>query len=139
MFNKKNISIIYRILCLVCYVVVILLVNSLNTLIALSLVYCFLGLWENKFRNIELIVITLFLLGIGYLFNFYILFKLMLIIDYIVYFLDYKTVKESIKITEKEYIRFSKIKKKNKKGSSNSIAVYITLHLVILFITIMVG
>ena len=63
----------------------------------------------------------------------------MLIVDYIVYFLDYKTVKESIKITEKEYIRFSKVKKKNKKGSSNSIAVYITLHLVILFITIMVG
>ena len=79
------------------------------------------------------------MLGIGYLFNYYLLFKIMLIIDYSCYFLDYVSIKNTVKITEKEYIRFSKVKKKNKKGSSNSIAVYVTLHLVLLFITIMVG
>ena len=138
MFNKKDINIIYRILCLICYAVVILFVNSLTTLIALTIVYCFLGLYDNNFRNIEFIIITLFLLGIGYLFNYYLLFKIMLIIDYFIYFLNYIPVKSIKKLSKKEYIRFTK-SKKNKKGSSNAIAVYLTVHLIVLFIAIMVG
>ena len=139
MFNKNNINIFYRILCLVCYAVVILLVNSLTTLIALTLVYCFLGLLDNNFRNIEFIVITLFLLGIGYLLDFYLLFKIMLIIDYFIYFLNYIPVKSIKKLSKKEYMRFSKLNKNKKKGSSNAIAVYLTVHLIVLFIAIMVG
>ena len=118
---------------------VILLVNSLTTLIALTLVYCFLGLLDNNFRNIEFIVITLFLLGIGYLLDFYLLFKIMLIIDYFIYFLNYIPVKSIKKLSKKEYMRFSKLNKNKKKGSSNAIAVYLTVHLIVLFIAIMVG
>lgn len=138
MFNKKNVSIIYRVLCLICYVIVILLVDSVTTLMALTLVYCFLGLYDNDFRNIELIVITLFLLGIGYLFNYYLIFKIMLIIDYVIYFLNYIPVKSIKKLSKKEYIRFSKLNK-SEKGYSNTIAVYLTVHLIVLFITILVG
>ena len=42
-----------------------------------------------------------------------------------------------IKISEKEYIRFSK--KRKKKGSNNVLAVYLTVHFVILFLAILVG
>lgn len=138
MFKKENINIIYRILCLVCYTVVIFLVNSINTLIALTLFYILLGLLDNNFRSIEFIVITLFLLGIGYLFNYYLLFRIMLVIDYFIYFLNYIPVKNIKKLSKKEYIRFSKLNK-NKKGSSNTIAIYLTIHLIVLFIAIMVG
>lgn len=138
MFKKENINIIYRILCLVCYTVVIFLVNSINTLIALTLFYILLGLLDNNFRSIEFIVITLFLLGIGYLFNYYLLFRIMLVIDYFIYFFNYIPVKNIKKLSKKEYIRFSKLNK-NKKGSSNTIAIYLTIHLIVLFIAIMVG
>lgn len=138
MFKKENINIIYRILCLVCYTIVIFLVNSINTLIALTLFYILLGVLDNNFRSIEFIVITLFLLGIGYLFNYYLLFKIMLAIDYFIYFLNYIPVKNIKKLSKKEYIRFSKLNK-SKKGSRNAIAIYLTIHLVVLFIAIMVG
>ncbi len=139
MFKKENINIIYRILCLVCYTVVIFLVNSINTLIALTLFYILLGLLDNNFRSIEFIVITLFLLGIGYLLNYYLLFRIMLVIDYFIYFLNYILVKNIKKLSKNEYIRFSKLNKNKKKGSRNAIAIYLTVHLVVLFIAIMVG
>ena len=140
MFPKNKISLLYRILCLVCYIGVIMVVNSTTTLIVLLVAYGLFALSERSFRNIELIVVTLFILWISYLLGNYLFFKVMLIIDYIIYFIDtsYYDIDEELKVSEKDYIRFKNNKKK-KKGSNDILALYLTVHLVILFVAIVVG
>ncbi len=139
MFPKNKISILYRLLCLVCYIGVILVVNSLTTLIVLFVAYTLFALSERSFRNIEFIVVSIIILLLCYLLNNYWLFKIMLIFEYCFYYLDtsYYTVYE-VSTSEKNYIRFKNNKKK-KKGSNDILAVYITVHLVILFVAIVVG
>lgn len=139
MFPKNRINLIYRLLCLICFIVVILIVNSIKSLLVLFVFYCFFALSERSFKNIELIILTLIILGISYLFGNYSIFKIMLILDYSFYFLDTSYyVEEDETITKEEYIRFKKINKR-KVGISNTIAVYLTVHLVVLFIGILVG
>lgn len=138
MFPKKRINLLYRLLCLVSFIVVIILINSIKTLLILFLAFAIFALSEKSFRNIELIVISIVILGICYLLNNYIAFKIMMILDYSIYFIDtsYYEVSEN-KLSDKEYIRFTKNKKK--KGSSNVLALYLTVHLVVLFLAILVG
>ncbi len=140
MFPKNKINIVFRLLCLISYVVVILMVNSASTLMILAAAFLFFAMGEKSFRNIELIVITAIILWICYLLNNYLLFRIMLLINYSCYFLDtsYYIDDEKAVLSKKDYIRFNN-KKKKKKGSSNIVAVYLTVHLVILFLAIMVG
>ena len=140
MFPKNKISFIYRLLCLVCYIGVILLVNSIISLIVLFIFYSILALSERSFRNIEFIIVSIIVLLLCYLLNNYWLFKILLIMEYCFYFLDtsYYVVDEVISVDEKDYIRFKNNKKK-KKGSNNLLAVYLTVHLVLLFVAIVVG
>ena len=138
MFPKNKISIIYRLLCLLCYIGVILVVDSVVTLIVLFIAYILFALSEKSFRNIEFIVVSIILLLICYLLNNYWLFKIMLIFEYCFYFLDTSYyVIEEVATSEKNYIRFKNNKKK-KKGSNNLVALYLTVHLVILFVAIVV-
>lgn len=137
MFPKNRVNIFYRVLCLISFIAVIVFINSIKTLQILFLVYCFFALSEKSFRNIEMIIISIVVFLICYLLNNYIAMKIMLSLDYIIYFLDTSYyVEEEITISEKEYIRF---KKKKKKGSNNILAVYLTVHLVVLFLAILVG
>ena len=139
MFPKNKINIIYRLLCLLCYIGVILFINSTTTLIILFIFYIVLALSERSFRNIEFIIVSIIVLLLCYLLSNYWLFKIMLIIEYSFYYLDtsyYIETKEVI--NEKDYIRFKNNKKK-KKGLNNIIAVYLTVHLVILFVAIVAG
>jgi hypothetical protein len=140
MFPKNKISFIYRLLCLVCYIGVILVLEDTTSLIALFIFYSILALSEKSFRNIEFIIVSIIFLLICYLLNNYWLFKIMLIIEYCFYFLDtsYYVVDEEISVDEKDYIRFKNNKKK-KKGSNNLLTVYLTVHLVLLFVAIVVG
>lgn len=139
MFPKNKINIFYRLLCLLCFMAVIVFTKSITSLIVLLLIYCFLGLSEKSFRNIEFIVITIVLLLFSYLLGNYILLRIVLLIDYIFYFLDtsYYFDDEKITISQNDYVRFAN--KKKKKGSSNISAIYITVHLVLLVIAIVVG
>lgn len=141
MFPKNKINIIYRLLCLISYVVVLLMINSYMSQLILFIAFGVLAICERNFRNIELIVITVIILGICYLFNNYLLFRIMLSIDYAFYFLDstYSYEKEEIKINKNEYVRFKKNSNGKKEGSNNITAVYLTVHLGILFLAIMVG
>ena len=64
----------------------------------------------------------------------------MLLIDYCFYFLDtsyYVYEKKEVVYNERDYIRFKNTKKK--KGSNNLVAVYLTVHLALLFVAILVG
>ena len=139
MFPKNKINIIYRLLCILCYIGVILFINSTTTLIILFIFYIVLALSERSFRNIEFIIVSIIVLLLCYLLSNYWLFKIMLIIEYSFYYLDtayYIETKEVI--NENDYIRFKNNKKK-KKGLNNIIAVYLTVHLVILFVAIVAG
>ena len=141
MFPKNRINIFYRILCLICYILVLFFSNSNFTLLLLLFYYCIFALTEKSFRNIELIVITVLVLGICYLLNNYWPVRIMLIVDYVYYFIDtlyYVEEDEKLEISKKEYVRFGNSKKK-KKGSNNITAIYVTVHLVLLFLAIMVG
>lgn len=139
MFPKNKIDIIYRLLCLISYITALFIVNSHITLIILGVIYAFFALCEKSFRNIEFIVITIIIFFICRLMDNYLLYKLMMIFDYCYYYLDtgyYIFNEEKIVVSKKEYIRFSKNKKK---GSNNLLAVYLTVHLGLLVIAIMVG
>jgi hypothetical protein len=93
---------------------------------------------ERSFRNIELIMITLLILGLSHLIDNYLLFRIMLLIDFAFYFLDTAYYyEEEETISKKDYLRFKKSNKK--KGTNNITAIYLTVHLVILFIVIWVG
>lgn len=140
MFPKNRINIIYRFLCFISYAAVILLINKSITLFILLLAYFFLALSEQSFRNIEFVVVTLIILLLCYFINNYLLFKVMLVIDYCFYFLDttyYIVEKETVKVSKNDYVRFVKVKKK--KGSNNITAVYLTVHLVLLLLAIVVA
>ena len=117
----------------------IVFTKSTITLIVLLLIYCFLGLSEKSFRNIEFMVIGIVLLLFCYLLDNYLLLRIILSIDYIFYFLDtsYYFDDEDIEISQKDYVRFAN--KKKKKGSSDLSALYVTIHLVLLVIAIVVG
>lgn len=138
MFPKNKVNLIYRLLCLICFIVVIIMINSLKSLIVLFIAYSILALLERSFRNIELIIISLLLLGLSYLLGYYWIFKVILLIDYAFYFIDSSYYEEEDELIDKEdYIRFKKSNKK--KGSNNITAIYLTIHLVILFVAILVG
>lgn len=138
MFPKNKISLLYRLLCLVCYVGVILVVNNIRTLVVLYVAFIVFALNERSFRNIELIIITGLTIWISTLIDSNIFFKILLLIDYALYFLDasYYNIEEEATISENDYIRF---KNNKKKGSNNILALYLTIHLIILFVAIMVG
>ena len=141
MFPRNKISIIYRLLCLISYIIVIIMTSSIKTLIVISIVFWFFASCEKSFRNIELIVLTIIFLLLSYSIGNYLLFRIILLIDYLFYFIGsgyYYEEKEVKKIDEKKYIRFQNNKKK-KKGTGNITAIYLTVHLVLLFVAIMVG
>ena len=137
MFPKNKVNLIYRLLCLISYLIVIAFVNSLVTTIILLVFFTILGICEKSFRDIEFIIISLAICGLCYLFNNYILLKIILIIDYSFYFLDTSYYRQEDEVVDtKNYLRF---KKNKKKGSNNITAVYLTVHLGLLFFAIVVG
>ncbi len=137
MFPKNKVNLIYRLLCLISYLIVIAFVNSLVTTIILLVFFTILGICEKSFRDIEFIIISLAIWGLCYLFNNYILLKIILIIDYSFYFLDTSYYRQEDEVVDtKNYLRF---KKNKKKGSNNITAVYLTVHLGLLFVAIVVG
>ncbi len=116
------------------------MINSIKSIIVLFIIFAVLALGEISYRNIVLIFLTILALGVCYLLGNYWLLKLFLIVDYCLYFLDtsyYITEKDEVIVDKRKYLRFNN--KKKEKGSSNTITIYITVHLVLLFLAIMVG
>ena len=140
MFPKNKINLFYRILCLITFSIIIFMINSVTSLILLLIIFCILAFLEMSFRNIELVIITIAVLGLSSLLDFYGFFRVMLFLDYCFYFLDTSYYyEENTKISSKKYVRFSKINNKKDKEMNNMSAIYITVHLVLLFVIIVVG
>ncbi len=163
MFEKKNIDLIYRIICLIVFFIVILFDRSLITLFVLALFFLLVTKNDNSFSFLFLYIFTFIMFCISYISNGYFLFKLSIIIDYCYYFLNIPSVKMIVdKIVNKiinnnvsfrsdeeeqnesdnDYLRFKKSCKLNKKIINKAdfgTTLYVTVHFVILFISIMVG
>ncbi len=159
MFKKDQIDLIYRVICLVAFIMVILFDNSLITLIGLEFVFFLLTYKEEKAFYVALYLFSFIFSCLGYVAANYGLIKFILIIDYIVYYLNIpslnilvkKTIdyyannkkerdikEESEEISENEYYRF-KTNNNLKRHLSLQETFYITIHLILLFISILVG
>lgn len=146
MLQNKKISIVYRIICLIIFVIVTLKVNNFITLSLLTIaLYLFTRNEDNSLVSLwHLITIIGFL--ISYFTGIYLILKIVLIIDLCYYFLSmpssYVVIKEKETIIMDKYFwRFVNKKNERKDIISNNLlcTMYVTAHLLILFITIMVG
>lgn len=156
MFEKEKIDLIYRVICLLTFMFVTLLVKNIITLAILILFFYFSIKKENDLVYFFLSILTFLSFAVGYVADNYTLLKLMLMIDYIYYFLSIPSVNALInsmlsrkkeesadlkgEIIEEELFRFKNIKNKKKKRELNlSGTIYLTFHLGILFLSIVVG
>lgn len=164
MFKKESIDLIYRLICLITFLFVILFVNSIITLTLLLLLFLLLTKKENDFTFLCFSFLSFIFFVIAFMTDNYFLFKLMIIIGYTYYFLvipslgsiiqnsvdkivgnTKKIVQEEIEnegeVSETELIRFKNLGKKqvNKKGFDLNSTIYLTVHLGLLFISILVG
>lgn len=156
MFEKEKIDLIYRVICLLTFMFVTLLVKNIITLAILILFFYFSIKKENDLVYFFLSILTFLSFAVGYVADNYTLLKLMLMIDYIYYFLSIPSVNALInsmlsrkkeesadlenEMSEEELFRFKNIKNKKKKRELNlSGTIYLTFHLGILFLSIVVG
>lgn len=143
MFQNSRVNIILRIVCLITFALVIIFNNSMLSLALITLFgyaftrndqYVLLFWWR---------IITLVIFLISYFTGYLLLLKIVLIIGLAYYFLmvPYKEVeKEEETIVDKYFLRFKKEKERKDAIDMNLVnAIYVTVHLFILFVTIMVG
>ena len=146
MLQNNRIHILCRIICLITFVLVILHVNSFITLSLLTIAfYLFTRNDINKVLSIWHII-TIIVFIVSYLTSSYWILKIVLIIDLGYYFLnntifDNDVIKKTNIVFDKYFIRFKNINKKGRNEIDSNLlyTIYLTVHLFILFISIMVG
>ena len=144
---KKEINIYYKCICLLSYITVIILSNNVITYLVLSMFLIF------NTKNEKLFFLTsLFATILVFIINNMFLIKVYLIICYIIYFILYREEETNkkvilnnlgkgdiddkiIRIKENELIRF----KKDKYSNNLDVIYYLSLHLIILFLSILIG
>ena len=145
MFQNSKVNLILRIVCLITYSLVIILNHSFITLSLLTIFFYLFTRNEKDPLVFWWYIITI----LTYLFsyftdNFYIL-KIVLITGLAYYFIvvpnkEDNIVEKRILTIDKYFIRFKNNKKRKDVIDMNLVnAIYVTVHLFILFITIMVG
>lgn len=146
MLQNKRINLFYRIICLIAFAIVVIKINNFIALSLLTIAfYLFTRNESNSLISLwHLITIVIFL--ISYFTNNYLILKIVLIIDLCYYFFSIpsdeliSTKKKTI-VVDKYFLRFSRCDNKRKDIISNNYlcTVYVTVHLLILFIIIMVS
>lgn len=146
MLQNKRINLFYRIICLIVFAIVVIKINNFIALSLLTIAfYLFTRNESNSLISLwHLITIVIFL--ISYFTSNYLILKIVLIIDLCYYFLSLpgdeliSTKKKTI-VVDKYFLRFSRRDNKRKDIISNNslCTVYVTVHLLILFIIIMVS
>ena len=58
MFPREKIDYLYRLLCLLAFLIVILFINSTVTVIIITIAFYVLTLFERRFENVFLYVVT---------------------------------------------------------------------------------
>lgn len=166
MYKKEKIDFTYRLVCLITFCFVILFSNNILTLAFLSLFFFLSTKNDNNLLYTIFFFITFVFLVFGYLSSSnYILSKAIIIVSYLYYFLIIPSFSSKIKRNvdnyldkkfhidehtneiknenfndDYNYIRFAKNRKKKvTKKSDLPTTIYVTYHLVILFLTIVLG
>ncbi len=165
MFQKREIDLMYRLLCLIIFAIVIIFAQSIVTLSILALFFVFLTRDEVRILSLILYFGTAITFMACIYSTDYTLFRIALLMDTFYYFLVIPPVDELVdhifgierepskeKVEEKTeevqkklntdsyYIRFSGEKKVAKKKRNDELCtIYITAHLLLLFIAIVVG
>ena len=157
MFDKKKIDLIYRIVCLITFCIVTMLVKSIITLSLLLLFFYLMVYKEKDFAFLAVCLITFIAFAIAIATNNYFLLRLMIMVGYAYYFLYIpsistlvskavdkvydKKVQTDDDDTDEEIIRFKKKAKKrvNKNDFNLPGTLYLTFHLGVLFLLILVG
>ena len=146
MFQNNRVNLIYRIVCLLTFIAVIIHTKSFVTLAILSLAFYLF----TKDRCGYIIgichTITIIVFLISYFINDYWLLKIVLIFDLIYYFM-FITYQEKLIISDsndnyissKSLIRFANNRRKDIENNNMLNTMYVTIHLIILFIAILVG
>ena len=143
MFQNSRINLILRIVCLIMFILVILFNHSFITLSLLTIFFYAFTRNEKDLLILWWDIITIITFLFSYFTNNFVLLKIVLILGLSYYFLfvPYRNkVSKNKLVIDKYFLRF----KNNKKGKDiidmNLVnAIYITVHLFILFVTIMVG
>lgn len=149
MFNKE-IDLLYRFICIILYSLVIVFTNGIITPFILLFLF-FIG--TRRFDNY--IYIILYLLSIISVISYFyfhsgIFLRIVLVLSYIVYFFDTTNLAKLLNINKKErkdkktfneydYTHFNNEKKAIENNSDLGLVYYMTFHLGILFISVLVG
>ena len=141
MFPRNKVDLIYRLLCLLAFIFVIVFINSLVTLFIIALVFLVFSITEKRFENYFLYILTLVLFLICMSINNYFLLRVILIIDYVHYYLNVSVLDDDIFDNELErnqkYIRF-KEEKKERKDNNLLCTIFVTVHIIVLLLAIVV-
>ncbi len=148
MFQNSVINIVFRVICLLTFAMVIYFTNSFITLGLLTIVFYLFTRNDNFLFMLWLHIVTIITFLFCYFTNNFILLKTVLLCGLAIYFLvdpygnKYTIINKPKKVTLNKYlIRFKKfdLDRKDVINKNYLNAIYITVHLFILFITIMVG
>ena len=155
MYRKEKIDLIYRIVCLLTFFFVIIFVQNSLTLVLLVLFLIFLLKTENDLVAAILYLLTFLLSMLSYVLDYFIILKMILIIDYGYYFVkkyDESILKKYLKnsqekinnerkdtIKEEELFRFEELKTVQRNNENAYITMYLAFHLIFLFLIVLVS
>ena len=143
MFPRGKVDLLYRILCMLAYVSVIVFINSNTTLFIVILAFFLFTIIERRFENYFLYGITILAFIISLTLDNYILLRIAVVIDYIYYFLSVETLDDEIMEVKRDqyYVRFDTKRKERIKKQDNNIlcTLFVTVHLVLLLLAVLVG
>lgn len=146
MFPRNKIDYLYRILCLLAFLIVIIFINSSTTISIITLSFLVLTIMEKRVENIFLYVLTIIGFVICLSMKNYFLLRIIGCIDYVYYFLnndyidDYEEIDESNSIINRDehYIRFKK-EKERVVNNNGLCTIFVLVHMLLLLLAIVVG
>ncbi len=141
MLKNNIISLWERILCLITFGIVVLLSDNI---VSLLILFLFLLINIIKSRDINYIVLCFIIFIIGlfcYFINNYWLWKFSIIYAYGIYFMKINILRKKRKVIDKNYSEYDYLRFRRDKNyiSSYERIIYVTMHLGILFLSIVVG
>ena len=146
MFERGKIDLLYRLLCLLAFLIVIIFINSYVTVIIITISFFALTITERRVENIFLYVMTLIVFILCLVMKNYFLLRIVSCVDYIHYFInnevfdedEFKEEKGIIK-RDTHYIRFKKNEERNVVSNNSLCTLFVVVHMVLLLIAIVVG
>ena len=147
MFPRSKINFLYRLLCFIAFLIVIVFIRSNVSLFIITLAFYILTIVERRFENVFLYIVTAIIFVICLALKNYVLLRIITVIDYINYFLNVDTLgnfedidDEAVNIKRDEhYIRFKTKKERVVYSSDKLCTIFVLVHMCLLLFAIVVG